>query len=91
MPSARVREPHGSVRPIDEHMFVSTTRESIARLLEEGYSAKAIADRLLLAGTTVSYHIEQLQFPSKPKRQRRPLPVGTARTWRAHESKSRSS
>jgi DNA-binding CsgD family transcriptional regulator/5-methylcytosine-specific restriction endonuclease McrA len=60
-------------------MFVMSTRESIAQLLAEGYSAKAIADRLLLAGTTVSYHIERLRNPPQPKPRRRRVRVETAR------------
>jgi len=53
----------GSVRVKWEHVFVSETRNQIARLLAAGCCQTAIADRLGLAGTTVSYHVERLRSP----------------------------
>lgn len=42
---------------------MAKTRDTIAELLSAGWSPRAIADHLGLAGTTVSYHIERLRDP----------------------------
>src|SRR5438270_3471236 len=60
-------------------MFVSSTRESVARLLAEGLSANAIARRLRLAPPTVSYHIARIRTPSIPAPARRVVRIETVR------------
>jgi DNA-binding CsgD family transcriptional regulator/5-methylcytosine-specific restriction endonuclease McrA len=59
-------------------MFVSSTRNQVSELLSEGWTAAAIADRLGLAGTTVSYHVERLRNPP-PERHVRLVAVETVR------------
>jgi DNA-binding CsgD family transcriptional regulator len=49
-------------------VFVSGTRDRIAKLLAEGGTPAAIADQLGLAGTTVSYHVERLRSPAPERR-----------------------
>jgi DNA-binding CsgD family transcriptional regulator len=51
----------GSVRRSCEHVFVSTTRTLIARLLGQGQTRSEIALALGLAPPTVDYHIAVLQ------------------------------
>lgn len=46
-------------------MFVSATREAIARLAEAGLTARAIAIELDLAPPTVDYHLARLQEPDR--------------------------
>lgn len=55
-------------------MFVPEARDQIAELLSAGWSPKAIADHLGLAGATVSYHIERLRHP-RPVRRRKEVNV----------------
>jgi DNA-binding CsgD family transcriptional regulator len=60
-------------------MFVSQTRQEIAKLLEEGRSAREIAERLHLAGTTVSYHVERLRDPPASAKSSVTVPIETVR------------
>ncbi len=46
-------------------MFVSSTREAIAELVSAGLGTPAIARRLDLAPTTVSYHVARLTPPAE--------------------------
>ncbi len=60
-------------------MFVSETRRWVARLLDDGLSPKAVADRLRLAETTVSYHIERLRAEAACESPRLVVSVGSVR------------
>lgn len=69
-----------SVGALWEHMFVSSIRDRVAVLLEEGLTPAQIARELRVAGPTVDYHIARLREARTDARATRARSASNART-----------